>query len=192
MPNVNFLEVAAALRENGWMKTYYYYMIDSKFRKSVEVRQWLNSWIEEESKDLPILGEGQTDQHALSCLAWVKEQVHYIGDQEHWQMVEYWQKPSETLLAHSGDCEDGAILLYCLMKKNGFSDDQVFIACGDVNGGGHCYVVYVSKEDAVHYALDWCYWANQSLKVKYGESPNYFFGDKEWFRFNSSGTYTRI
>lgn len=190
-PNVNFLEVAAGLRQMYGYETIYNYCINSKFRTTVGLKQWLNSWIEEESKDLPILGEGQTDQHALNCLAWVKYKLQYIGDQEHWQMAEYWQRPSESLLAQSGDCEDGAILLYCLMRKNGFSDDQIFITIGDVVGGGHAYVVYVSKEDAVHYALDWCYWKNGSLRVKYGENPNYYFGDKEWCRFNRTGTYVR-
>jgi hypothetical protein len=191
MPNVNFLEVAAGMRKMYGIETVYYYIIDSKFRKSVSLQRWLNESIAELTEELPVLGDKPDDALARKCLAWVKGMMQYTGDTVTWGMTEKWQTPKESILSGKGDCEDGAILLYCLMKKNGFTDDQVFITCGNVNGGGHCYVVYVSSKDAVHHALDWCYWPTDSLRVKYGENPNYFFGTKEWFRFNSTGAYVQ-
>ena len=194
MPNVNFLEVVAGMSKLGWLRTAYLYRINSGFRKSVIVQEWLNDWLDSiiaQELDLPTFEGPADDAKARKCLQWVRRNVKYVKDDATWNMTEYWQLPHETLERGTGDCEDGAILLYCLMKKNGFHDDQLFITCGNVDGGGHCYVVYVSSKDAVHYVLDWCYWPNDSLKVKYGENANYFFGDKEWFRFNSSGAYVR-
>lgn len=194
MPNVNFLEVAAGMRKMYGIETAYYYIVDSKFRKSVSVRDWLVKWLDSEiaaELDLPVFDGPANDSKAKKCLSWVKQNVKYEGDPATWGMSEYWQLPHETLERGTGDCEDGAILLYALMRKNGFSDDQLFITCGLVDGGGHCYLVYVSSTDAVHYVLDWCYWPVDSLKVKYGENPNYFFGTKEWFRFNATSAYIR-
>lgn len=121
--------------------------------------------------------------------------ISHIEPLEEVPMYDLTVEDTHTVVMKNGivthQCEDGAIMLYALMRKNGFSDDQLFITAGDVKGGGHCYLVYVSKEDAVHYVLDWCYWPGDSLRVKYGENPNYFYGEKEWFRFNCSGSYIR-
>jgi predicted transglutaminase-like cysteine proteinase len=190
MPNVNFLEVAAGMREMGSLETVYYYVINRQFRTSVSVTDWLRGWSDKDNA-LPLFEGPADDAKARKCLAWVKQNVVYTSDKVVWKMDEYWQTPEETLKLKTGDCEDGAILLYVLMKKNGFTDDQIFITCGAVVGGGHCYVVYVSNKDAVHYVLDWCYWPTDSLRVKYGDNSNYFFGEKEWFRFNSTSAYVR-
>ena len=194
MPNVNFLEIISAMRKMHGLETVYYYVVNSKIRKSVSVQNWYSKWEQSEiaqELDLPVFDEPANDAKAKKCLAWVKRTVTYTAEQVLWSMAEYWQLPHETVEKGAGDCEDGAILLYAVMKKNGFTDDQVFITCGNVLGGAHAYIVYVSSDTAVHHVLDWCYWPNDSLRVKYGENGNYFFGDKEWFRFNSSGAYVR-
>jgi hypothetical protein len=194
LKGVNFLEVAAGMRQLTSIETVYYYIVNSDFRKSVSVQGWLKDWLGSEiaaELDLPVFEGPADDLKAKKCLNWVKRNVKYTTDSVSWKMSEYWQLPHETLERGTGDCEDGCLLLYALMKKNGFHDDQLFITCGSVEGGGHCYLVYVSSEDAVHYVLDWCYWPSDSLVVKYGENPNYFFGTKEWFRFNSTSAYVR-
>jgi hypothetical protein len=195
MPNVNFLEVAAGMRQMYGIETLYYYIVDSKFRKSVSVRDWYNRWEvseigQELVKSLPKF-DGTPNDKARKCLRWVQQNVTYARDEGTWGMTEYWALPHETLEKGQGDCEDGMLLLYAVMKHNGFHDDQLYMTCGDVVGGGHAYLVYVSSEDAVHYVLDWCYWPSDSLRIKYGENPNYYFGDKEWFRFNSTSAYVR-
>ena len=191
MPNVSFLEVAAGMRSMYGIETVYYYIVDSKFRKSVSVQQWLSEGLAELSEELPVFPGEPDDSKARACLSWVKGKMEYVGDPTTWGMTERWQTPKESILSGKGDCEDGAVLLYALMRKNGFTDDQMFLTCGNVEGGGHCYLVYVSNKNAVHYVLDWCYWPKDSLRVKYGENANYFFGEKEWFRFNASGAYVR-
>ena len=196
MPNVNFLEVAAGMRQHGWLSTAYYYVVDSNYRKSVDVSNWIKSWLDSEigkvtMDEIPEFGGLANDAKARKCLAWVRQEVRYVGDKETWGASEFWALPHEILEKGQDDCDGFATLLYVTLKKNGFSDDTIFITCGSVVGGGHAYVVYVSPKDAVHYVLDGCYWSTDSLRVKYGENPNYFFGDKEWFRFNSSGAYVR-
>jgi hypothetical protein len=169
-----------------------FYVVDSNYRKSVDLQKWYNDW---EKKglhlDLPTFGHNPSDNVALECTRWVAQNVKYVGDVELWQAQEKWALPHETLERGRGDCDDGALVLYALLRKHGFSDDQVRVVAGNVRGGGHCYVTYNSFEDGVEYALDWCYWPLDSLMVPYGLNSNYNCGRTEWFAFNSSGAYVR-
>ena len=69
-------------------------------------------------------------------------------------------------------------------------DYQVYVVAGDVVGGGHCYVTYLS-DNGIEYPVDWCYWFSESIrfKIPYSSREEYYYGEKEWFRFNSSGSY---
>jgi predicted transglutaminase-like cysteine proteinase len=168
--------------------------------KYKNVRVNLCEWVkenaivpEEVQNDLKHLKEAPlSDKTIQEVLLYVRSNLTYKGDKEVWEVNEYWQPTTITWRKKTGDCEDGAILIYAILNWLGYSDDRVFIVAGDVKGGGHCYVVYMD-EDALEYPIDWCYWYNQSVQmfVPYVLRTEYYGGNREWFRVNKTSSYKR-
>jgi hypothetical protein len=77
-----------------------------------------------------------------SLYAWVGDNVRYVYDNVSHGVSEYWQLPYETLNLTTGDCEDVAFLLCSLMRAAGVSAENVFVAGGTVDDGGHAWVIH--------------------------------------------------
>ncbi len=118
------------------------------------------------------------DKKLLQCLEWVHDNITYEIDSKRFGVAEKWQTINETLSYKRGDCEDGAILIYCIARANGLSPGQLNLVAGSVKGGGHCWVEYFPDElydettsifDRDNwYTIDWCYWYD---KRKFAERP---------------------
>lgn len=121
--------------------------------------------------------------------------ISYIEDLGHTHMRDFEVAGTHTFIFKNGlishQCEDGALLIYALANMYGIPDYQLYVVAGDVIGGGHCYVVYVSEDDALEYPIDWCYWYSKSYYMiqPYKERYEYYDGNQEWFRLNFSGAY---
>lgn len=138
------------------------YILNSGFRKATNLYPWLDAQVATAEID-EILAEipdhEDYDKQALACLKWVRDNIRYIGDVQEWGVDEYWARYNETLLIRSGDCEDGAILLYILCRKKGIPAERLMLFAGDVVGGGHCWLGYKPIEYPLNWVfLDWCYW----------------------------------
>jgi len=96
------------LVESSYVENFVSYIINSKYRKSVFLRQWLKDLV----AGVPTLVGEKHDDTALELLGKVKKELIYTIDNYQWSMSEYWQTPTETLQTKKGDCEDGAVLLY--------------------------------------------------------------------------------
>lgn len=196
LPDVNKEIVLKYIQKISLFDTVVNYVINSKSRRTVNLKLWLNNILDItfSSELIKRCEEWQrlktSNLKILAIKKFVEKNIRYVGDKETWNADEYWQTPKETWDRKSGDCEDGAILIYCLAKASGIEDWQLYIVAGDVVGGGHCYILYYSDENAQLYPIDWCYWSYQSnLIAVYESRKEYFRGDQEWFRFNSSGIY---
>ena len=53
----------------------------------------------------------------------------YVPDAINYHAGEYWASPAE-FFKNGGDCEDYAITKYCMIQREGLSDDMEFIAKG--------------------------------------------------------------
>lgn len=117
----------------------------------------------------------------MSCLKWVAANVKYQKEDK-----DYWKLASETLADGFGDCEDGAILLACLLLARKFEVDstgvlkslpyyQILVNVFDTGAGFHVAVtVGDTLED----------WTNQALK----KVPDLW---RLWYCFNRKHAYTR-
>jgi len=177
----------------GFLKRAIYWMIDSKFRKSVFLSKWLTIQVDNAPQDLKALAFTLTrdshDKTIIEILKWVRQKITYVGDIEAWGMNEKWQTPMETFKLKTGDCEDGAILVYTLGTLAGIPKEQLFIGAGLVIGGGHAYIIYGADHDGVDRVIDWCYWFDSnaiSNRMFYEDDKRYI---EEWFRFNTDGSY---
>ena len=187
------------INSKWFFKTLVMYAINWKYRTT---RKDLHKWI---IANCELPSKVKTELNALKnikdkdsvmrqILMYVNKNIEYNPDETLWKVKEYWATPKETWMKLRGDCEDGAILTYAIANYVGIPDNQIFIVAGLVEGGGHCYVVYRSEQDGLEYPLDWCYWFKQSVKmdIPYIGRVQYFYGTKEWFRFNKSGGYKPI
>lgn len=180
------------LKPTAWYIDVYNYMIDWKTRKKVHLVNWLkNQLVESDSVLTNILLEfnllGDTDDETiLNILRWVKDYYVYVGDVETYDAKEYWATFKESFNLRVGDCEDGAIAVFLLARTAGIQPEKVKIACGNVVGGGHAYVLYTA-DDGMQYPIDWCYWTKLygfERRKSIWEEPNYLFGKDIWFGVN--------
>jgi len=189
------------LKERSLFETIIYWMIDWKTRRSVKLKSWINVCLNEKVLDdiikdnsLSNIKDWSNTRKVKRVLQLVNKSITYKRDKDVWDCGDKWQRPAETWNLKTGDCEDGAILIYCLLNKLGVPDRLLRIACGDVDGGGHAYVVFRSDEDSLEYPVDWCYWYRDSVGIRtpYVIRNEYFNGKKEWFSFNSHSSYRPI
>lgn len=199
-------EVYDYIEAKGWAYPIYW-MIDWKLRKSVKLVDWLEEQIKNASEDFikiasEITNEKTNDKKMTDILRWVEDNITYRADDDTWKMPDYWQTIDETLKLKTGDCEDGAILTYCLAVLNGVPANRLLIFCGDVDGGGHCWLGYRPDEYPLNWCfMDWCYWFDRSVpnnRTKYYIKDNIIYDDpknqyyKIWFGFNHLQSYKGI
>lgn len=173
------------------------YLINWKTRKRVSLTPWLKSQIDSPFAN-GLIAENKwkdmsADDTALAILRFVKRVYTYEGDSETWGTPEAWATFEESYAKKKGDCEDGAIAIFVLCRKSGIPERNIKLVAGDVQGGGHCYVVYTA-EDGVEYVLDWCYWPDvQGFETRpmYWDLPNYFYGEKMWFAVTDVRGYVK-
>lgn len=194
LPNVDAKEVLEYIHKVSLLKKVIYYMLDWKTRKQVNLEQWIKDNLSipfQIYEDLADIKDMKTDDKMKAILRYVHTKITYVSDKVTWGVEEKWQTPQETWDLKKGDCEDGALLIYAIAQMFNIPDYQLFITASDVEGGGHCYVVYISDRDALAYPIDWCYWFTRSVAMKtpYVERYEYYGGEEEWFRFNKSGSY---
>lgn len=106
-----------------------------------------------------------------SSLDWVSANIGYRPEEK-----DFWKFPNETIDDGFGDCEDGAILLACLiLAHNKFIPYyELLVNVYETPSGGHVAVTLAGE------LLDW---ANPSLK----RVPSDW---KLWYCFNRKHSYT--
>lgn len=140
--------------------------------------------------------EGKSDdEKAFDCLTWVLNNIKYVADKTEYGYDEFWAHSYQTLGRKKGDCEDGAILLYDMIRACGVPVWKLRLSAGYVLVNkkqiGHCYLTYYCEETAKWVVLDWCYWPN-TLAIKdrpdYKDESNY---KKVWFSFNEKHSWSQ-
>lgn len=111
--------------------------------------------------------KGTQDNKVLKIIKWINKEfkLKYKRDIDVWKTVELWQPIKVTLDLKTGDCEDGAILIYCLARVNKVNPLQITLNAGHAKGVGHCWTEYTPDEmydydedTAIFYTIDWCYY----------------------------------
>ena len=177
----------------NWKRSLIFYNV--KGVGTIDIRDMFSLDGEEENKELQGIANTFIDKYyddrVFKILSWVKNWITYKGDFEIWKRAEYWQTPYETYKKRTGDCEDGALLIYKLTVLSGIPEWRIKVCAGDVlepNGKGtvgHAYVIYLSELFNEWFVLDWCYYYSKSsaryLKIPQRECPEY---KVIWWTFN--------
>lgn len=83
-------------------------------------------------------------------------QVPYFTDQRHWNVIDYWATPAETLGSFGGDCEDYSIAKYLSLKEIGIPISKLRITYVRALslGESHMVLAYYPTPDADPLILD--------------------------------------
>jgi hypothetical protein len=165
-------------------KKYYKQLLGEN--KSFDVRCFVGNY---RNTELPLF-EGEEEEIVIDALKWIIENKKYASDKQTSGLVEYWNMSYESLLVNEMDCEDGAILLYDILRKNNILAWKIRVTVGwainpwNEEAEGHAYVTFYSEKEKKWVALDWCYFPNIDPIEK---QPHYrdvsHYGDV-WWSFN--------
>lgn len=191
----NLKLVVEDLEAKSWFDALVKYIVDWQYKSR---REELPKWIAEQKLPMECkrwanniksskLSDDIKIRHILN---YVHNLIEYKSDKTVWKVEEKWQTAEETIRKYTGDCEDGAILIYLIAVEVGIPDWKLKVVAGNVKGGGHCWVNYLA-DNLTTYPIDWCYWFTESLKMENSlrMRPDYYHGEKIWFGFNKTGGY---
>jgi predicted transglutaminase-like cysteine proteinase len=187
--------------ETNWVNSFVSYCIDSRYRKAVHLESWVNDQVTNPNAQVleyleSIVGTGvdlHPDKKAEIVLKAIIKDIKYVPEMKAWQTAEKWQTAAETLGRRTGDCEDGAVLMYVLLRLWGVPHHHLWLFAGDVEDktsktgdSGHCWLVYKPVEFPINWVfLDWCYWPQ---KTPIGTRDLYFVDeDNLIFRYQCVG-----
>ena len=163
---MNIQLVFQAVR-NNWLTEQIWYLMTRDGQEAKNVSKFLKDQVENKTTQFyleRLIKEqrwdtiSDNDVKIVKILNWVIENIEYVSDINQYKQVEYWAPALDTLLNKKGDCEDGAVLIYCLAKLSGIPTNQLQIVAGSVDGGSHCWVRYVSEKYPYNsFYIDWCY-----------------------------------
>lgn len=165
---------------NKFWEGFVTYVVDQKYRKSVQLKYWIRQQLTAPSKTITSLVEqildfDSYDKIMLAILELCQkkpqgELFKYVGDYKSWGVAEKWQTASETMGRMAGDCEDVAILMYVIARLKGVPAHRLYIMAGWVDNPinddeiGHCWLAYRPDNYPLNWAfLDWCYYTNTNI-----------------------------
>jgi len=157
-----------------WTRSYVFY--NARGMGTIDIRDILNGDTDEEVVELKAIAATFTkryyDDRMKDILKWVNGWIKYKGDSEVQKKPEYWQNAYDTYSRRTGDCEDGAILIYKLAILSGVPEWRIKLCAGWVQNPrneskrvGHAYIIYLSEQYNDWFVLDWCYWYGISLML---------------------------
>jgi predicted transglutaminase-like cysteine proteinase len=82
--------------------------------------------------------------------------VRYLEDPAHWNQVDYWATPAESVASNGGDCEDFAIAKYYMLKELGVPLERLritYVKAIRLNQA-HMVLAYYGRPDAEPLILD--------------------------------------
>lgn len=180
---IEFPDIAFDRTQEWFGSRILYWLIDWKYRKAVSLSDWLEEQVQNPTKELiefaDSINTGKTyDETVRNVLIRVIKEIKYIADDAKWEIPEKWATAHETLTltttttkgtyypAKSGDCEDGAILMYVICRLKGVPANRFLLFAGDVKGGGHCWLGYKpSFAPWLFTFMDWCYWPSTKTVI---------------------------
>lgn len=87
----------------------------------------------------------------------LNRRIKWVDDQAHWQALDYWATPAESIASAGGDCEDFSIAKYYLLKELGVPLSRLritYVRALKFNGQAHMILAYYPRPGAEPFILD--------------------------------------
>jgi len=195
------------------LKTAIMYMLSWKTRERVAINKWLKDQLDKHKEllqeviDKNGLKKNTDDYTIVTILRWVQRNIKYTSDKDQYKTAEYWASVNETLGSKKGDCEDMAVLVFCLGRTASIPAYKLMVCAGTASDGiGHSWVRYISEQyPAVQFYLDAVAYFYDDRLIKYGsDCRQSYFENKDrrtllpsnakykylWFWVNDEGGCT--
>ena len=205
-----FSSVLSYIDSIGRKSHFYRYVTDSTYARSYNLSMWavkqygnpiieavavecIGKTTDETAKNIvKYWMDYKATTPALRLKGFAKGGIIYKGDMENYGKRELWADIETILEKGKDDCDGFMTLIGATLHAAGIPETRFDFVIGDVQGGGHAYIVYLS-DNGLEYPLDGCYWANSSynFKISYPEHPKYNYGMTEWDRFDSTGNFLK-
>jgi len=161
-----------------WYQTFLNYCIDSKFRKYKRLDKFLKDQLDnpvvmeivnEEAKNIKTYKD--SDKQIIAILKYVKSNYAYKHDIANYGITELWANADKIIGKKADDCDGLNSLCYMLARAKGIDQNLLWNAIGDVNGGGHYWLVYMSIGELKPciYTIDATYWVDFT-DIKYRQT----------------------
>lgn len=190
--------IYSMFHKKGIINHLFTYLLNSSYARGADLQKWITAQKgNDKIKTIAKFCKGSTHNITMINVLkyWGNKKelggvLTYKGDLVNYGKNEYWATITEILEKLEDDCDGFMTCIYLTALEAGIPDYRLFCTCGNVIGGGHAYVTYIA-DNLVMYAIDGCYYPKDSVKLNtpYFENPKYYYGSKEWWRFNSSGKY---
>lgn len=174
------------------IRTFFRYMIDSKYRTSKRIDKYLKDQLDNPSPNVLKLAKtfkrGNHNQRIVWILQWVHKNIKYQSDLENYDKVEYWSSAEETLKNKRGDCDNLNSLIYVLAVLSGIPSYLLWNMIGETNIGGHYWLTFYSARHEQLFIIDATFYPDMD------HIPNrcvfdYFSYKKVWYIFNEDNIF---
>ncbi|MDF1761961.1 MAG: transglutaminase-like cysteine peptidase [Oleibacter sp.] len=121
---------------------------DYNHRAAERIDRW-----REAMADAQFLSESEK---LVAINSFFNENVRYISDQKHWDSIDYWANPYESLVTNGGDCEDFVIAKYYSLIKLGINVEKLRITYVKALrfNQAHMVLAYYPTADSIPLVLD--------------------------------------
>ena len=194
-------EIYSSFHKYNFVNYLFQYMIDSKFRIVVKLHNWIkkqtgNPIIKQVASECMTFTKNKLDydKTIINILRYWYNNIKYEYDSKLFGKEEYWATVEETLSLGRGDCENFMSLIYLTALEAGVPEYRLYCTIGWVNNNGkkegHAYVTYIA-DNLIMYPIDGTFYPLESMKLNkpYLDNEKYYYGEREWARFNTEGTY---
>ena len=120
-----------------WSETVFEYVNQTYGPAAEERLRYLHDLVDD-NRNLSVEEKLKLVNETLNHLPW-------IADSEHWQEVDYWATPMQTITTFGGDCEDYAIAKWLVLEHLGISPNHLRLAYVKVKATGedHMVLLYI-------------------------------------------------
>ena len=142
----------------------------AKEQKAVPLSQALDAGKGREAEALQLVNDA------------INQRVKWVDDQAHWQAIDYWATPAESIATAGGDCEDFSIAKYYLLKELGVPLARLritYVRALKLNGQAHMVLAYYPQPGAEPLILDNFDQRVRPASQRADLEPVYSFNDDE-------------
>ena len=149
-----------------WIRTLYWWMIDSTERISQRLDIFLKNQIDNPNKELAKVakdmrkGTKNFDEVIINVLRYVDARCTFISDEKNFGKVDYWANAYETWCRCADDCDGQNALIYVLASLAGIPYMNLWSVVGDTANGYHYWNIYFSPKTSKWHSIDSTYYAD--------------------------------